>query len=435
MSLHYEKARLLVEQSRYQMAERELQQALAEFPNDVDACNLLAYCLSQLQRHEEAIAQAKEAIAIAPEYPYAYQTLAQVLVANNQYDEAKSAIEEAIRLDCQLVRSFIILSHLLCLQGNWSEALVAAEQGLTLDAENIACLNNCSCALSGLNRVEEAIATLKKVISLDPAYALAYYNLGLFLLDSGADPDESLQYLQESLRLDPTYPLAQKHLLRALKAKTPIYKLLKNYQHYTKGLFQWPAFISILIISFLLSLYLAEFFSTDVLSLLVLILVGIFFSLAHLELLIQFLLRQQFLFDFFISFDPLGQSLLFQQPNKIFDVRLTFVCLTFYAIATFISLLLLFITANEIASFTTVIFGGLWLATALLLPLEKGRFRKTRMIYLIILSVIGIVMLALSWLGISLPLSQLLSYFFEAIAGALLLWAYSAIAAKNKKNS
>jgi tetratricopeptide (TPR) repeat protein len=317
MSLHYERAKLLVEQSRYQMAEQELRQALAELPDDDEIHGFLAYCLSQLKRYEEAIALAKKAIALAPDNPYNHNILAQVLLADGQKEKAKNAIDEAIRLNCEEVGYFIVLSQILCHQKRYSEAIEAAKQGLELDPENVACLNNLACGLSGLGREDEAIAELHRALELNPNHVLARYNLGTFLLNQSGHPDESIKYMREALRLDPTYLPAQEGILSAIKAKNPLYRRLMPYRRWLWSLSRKRLllfFVSVCL-SFRLLLSLTETPLAPIIWPLV-ILYGI---------LILFGIFSELLFDFLLRFDREGKLILSHLPKKSLD--LVSVCL------------------------------------------------------------------------------------------------------------
>jgi Flp pilus assembly protein TadD len=50
MSSHIERARLLINQSRYELATKELQKALADDPDDPVAHALMAVCLAERKR-------------------------------------------------------------------------------------------------------------------------------------------------------------------------------------------------------------------------------------------------------------------------------------------------------------------------------------------------------------------------------------------------
>jgi tetratricopeptide (TPR) repeat protein len=66
----------------------------------------------------------------------------------------------------------------------------------------------------GLGKHEQSLAAFRKTIELNPAYAVAHYNLGTLLLKLG-NYAEAVQPLQEAIRLDPQFSDALYNLAAA----------------------------------------------------------------------------------------------------------------------------------------------------------------------------------------------------------------------------
>ena len=62
MGVHYERARVLSMQGRYELAERELREELAENPHYGQAHAFLGRCLAQQKRLPEALAEGEEGV-------------------------------------------------------------------------------------------------------------------------------------------------------------------------------------------------------------------------------------------------------------------------------------------------------------------------------------------------------------------------------------
>jgi len=62
MNQHLERAILLAQQSRFDLAENELRQALVLEPENAHAHALLATCLAEREKFDEATAEATQAI-------------------------------------------------------------------------------------------------------------------------------------------------------------------------------------------------------------------------------------------------------------------------------------------------------------------------------------------------------------------------------------
>ncbi len=69
MGVHYERARLLSSQGRYEQAERELREVLAEDPHHGQAHAFLGRCLAEQKRLAEALAECEEAVHLACTFP------------------------------------------------------------------------------------------------------------------------------------------------------------------------------------------------------------------------------------------------------------------------------------------------------------------------------------------------------------------------------
>jgi tetratricopeptide (TPR) repeat protein len=228
MTPHLERAVLLLEQNRTELAEQELRQALAHDPDDAQAHAFLAHCLTERKALEEATAEARQAIHLAPDSPFAHFVHAQVLWDRNRPDEALLAAREAIRLDPAEADYCAREAGLLCDLKRWNEAVAAAERGLALNAEHIACANLRAMALVKLGRRSEAGEALASALAKNPDNAVTHANQGWALLEAG-DPKPALQHFQEALRLDPENEWARQGVVEALKARHLIYAVVLRY--------------------------------------------------------------------------------------------------------------------------------------------------------------------------------------------------------------
>jgi tetratricopeptide (TPR) repeat protein len=75
--------------------------------------------------------------------------------------------------------------------------------------------NNLGAALSDSGRKDEAVAVLKKAISINPDHAEAYYNIGRIYLVSSEQTDEAIRMLRRAIEIAPDYPDAYVNLAAA----------------------------------------------------------------------------------------------------------------------------------------------------------------------------------------------------------------------------
>jgi tetratricopeptide (TPR) repeat protein len=228
MGARLERARLLVQQSRFEQAEKELRGELASDPGSGEAHALLALCLSELERFDEATREAQEAIRLDPDCAFFHYALAHVRFDRRSFPEAEASAREAIRLDPEDPDYHDLLAGTRLAQERWSEALEAAEQGLERDPEHAGCTNRRAMALVKLGRRSEAGRALKGALERDPESGLTHANEGWRQLELG-DARKALEHFREALRLEPDLEWARRGIVEALKARYRVYALLLRY--------------------------------------------------------------------------------------------------------------------------------------------------------------------------------------------------------------
>lgn len=225
---HLQRAQVLMSQSRSDLAEPELRQALADDPEHAPAMTLLAICLTERDALEEATDLARQAIVLQPDLSLAHFALAAAMRERNRLPEAAAAVQEAIRLDPTQPLYFAELSQQAFQRHNWQAALDAAEHGLRLDPENVGCSNLRALALERLRRTDDAAATLRATLARDPDNALSHANQGWNYLHQH-NTGKALEHFREALRLDPKLEWARIGMVEAIKARNPVYGLLLRY--------------------------------------------------------------------------------------------------------------------------------------------------------------------------------------------------------------
>lgn len=223
-----QRALVLHQQGRHDLAEKELRQHLATVPTDGFALGLLAISCLEQERLDEAEQSAREAIGHAPDFAFAHYAMARVLSQRNREAEAVTAIQEAIRLEPTDADYRSTLAGIEFDRRNWQAALEAAETGLQFDPEHVGCNNLRAMALVKLGRKAEAGATIERTLARDPDDAFSHANQAWTLLEQG-QRKKAMEHFRESLRLDPTNNWARAGLVEAIKAGNPIYAVMLKY--------------------------------------------------------------------------------------------------------------------------------------------------------------------------------------------------------------
>lgn len=230
-----ERGLLLYHQSRYEMAETELRQALGVEPGDAYAHALLALCLVERKQFDDATAEAQQAIHLAPDMGFAHYALAKVWYERDHYDAARSAIEEAIRLEPENADYRFLLGAVHFDERRFEEALRVADEGLAVDPEHEGCTNLRVMALVKRGRTGEAIDVTESALARNPESSATHANRGWTLLEQGKAND-ALGHFREALRLDPENEWARSGIVEALKARNPVYAVMLRYFLWTSRL-------------------------------------------------------------------------------------------------------------------------------------------------------------------------------------------------------
>ncbi len=231
MNPYLERAKVLLGQSQFALAEQELRQALSQEPDSDEGHVHLAACLWHRGCISEALIEARRAIELAPELPYGHFVLGALLLDAKRLDEAEVEFRRALRLepdqpDC------LALYALLCLERrNWTHALTSAEMGLKLDSKHIECGNMRALALLRLGDRESASKTMRDFLELAPENADLHASQGCILTDQG-EHERAVGHFREALRLDPTSNRAREGILEAMKGRYVLYRPLMAYSQW-----------------------------------------------------------------------------------------------------------------------------------------------------------------------------------------------------------
>jgi len=223
-----DRALLLLQQRRYDMAEQELRQLLATEPDHFHAHAWLSLTLMELKRYGEAETEAEQAVHLAPDHPYGYFVLSRILHHQDKVRQAEKAIAEAIRLNPEEADYFAVLASIFTSQQQWDKVLAAADQGLVLEPEHVGCSNLRAMALNKLGRRNESIGALDAALYRDPENALTHANQGWIALEQN-NQKQAMEHFREALRLNPELNWARTGILEALKARNPLYRWLLQY--------------------------------------------------------------------------------------------------------------------------------------------------------------------------------------------------------------
>jgi adenylate cyclase len=158
------------------------------------------------QTLEQALVLAQKAIALDSSLPMAHRLLAYVYLRKKQHWEAIAEAERALALDPNDSDGYETLGEILSYAGRPAEALGLVEQALRLNPRQpVSLLWLLGRAYSLMGRYEEAIATLKQVVTRNPNHLSAHLDLAFIYIDLGRE--EARAEVAEVLRVNPKFSL------------------------------------------------------------------------------------------------------------------------------------------------------------------------------------------------------------------------------------
>lgn len=241
------KVGILIQQKKYDAAEKILRQLLAQEPTNIHYLALLAELNLQQDRIDKAESIIDDAIGLSPDTAHLYFIKSRIDIQKDKYDDAEKSIQEAITLDPYTADFFAWLANIKLARKQYEESLRMANQALSIDPEDLLALNVRSTVLLKLNKKEESFQTIEGALRQDPNNAYTHTNYGWGLLEKG-DHKKALKHFKEALKNNPNYDYAQKGMMEALKAKYLIYRLFLRYAFWIGNLsakYQWGVILGL----------------------------------------------------------------------------------------------------------------------------------------------------------------------------------------------
>jgi serine/threonine-protein kinase len=138
------------------------------------------------QGFERARAAAQKAIALDPALADGYHTLALVQVsAEHDWAGARASIDQALRVDPENGGALAARAHLARIVGDVHDAVPLFRHVLERDPLNLLERRYFARVLYYAGELDEAQATVRRVLEMNPSFPAAHYELGRILLARG----------------------------------------------------------------------------------------------------------------------------------------------------------------------------------------------------------------------------------------------------------
>lgn len=216
---------LLRQNNRYADAEKYLQLAIGEQPENADGYYELAFCYCDWPGHEKkALATIDRALSLDPGRPGSYALRGWILGNLNRPKEAIQSADEALALNPEHILALNAQVRAYVNLHEWKKAEAQARRVLELHAQNELALNLLAVSLRQQGRREESDAVTASLLALVPDNAMAQGNAGWSALQVG-DYRRANRHFLEALRLQPDYDYARRGLLHAFNSRVWIYRV------------------------------------------------------------------------------------------------------------------------------------------------------------------------------------------------------------------
>ena len=235
----YDRAYLLAQQGRYELAKREVQTLLAQDPNHAEGYLLLSYCHSKQNLYKEAIAAATQAVTLAPDDDACYFEMSRAYYNVRKWRDAQVAISIALTINPNNAEAHGLAGQIFNRQRKYQDALECSYRGLSLDPHNTTCHYVQMMVLMRLRRFGEAKMMIASILAQAPDSPLPYAAQGWVAVYE-EKAESAQEAFREALRLDPDDGWAQRGMIEALKSRSMIYRwVLKTDLWLEKLLDNW----------------------------------------------------------------------------------------------------------------------------------------------------------------------------------------------------
>ncbi len=186
-------------------------------PQDPELWCHLGSLLNFAKRTDDAIIVFSKAVAADPTHAKSRGLLATALRDAGHEHAAIDAYSELVKVDSRNSSGWMNLARLYLAHGRFAESIAASDKVLKYDKNNPTAHLMKALGLSESQRGGEAEPHLRQAIKLNPEDGLAKAALGYWFQEEGKF-DESLEMIDDALRLLPNHGFAYYNLFRARKA-------------------------------------------------------------------------------------------------------------------------------------------------------------------------------------------------------------------------
>ena len=169
----YAQASTLLEMGKYKSAAKRFDRLLEEKPDDSTVLYQKAMSLRRLDRWKEAIAASKQILTLNERDPMGWFALGTIYSDAGDLEAALKSYAKVLECDPADAIALNNRAWVLCRLERYEEAEAFALQAAEINQEKAAFWHTLATIQTGLDKIEEAIASYSRVLELDPNFEAA----------------------------------------------------------------------------------------------------------------------------------------------------------------------------------------------------------------------------------------------------------------------
>ncbi|BCA79476.1 XrtA/PEP-CTERM system TPR-repeat protein PrsT [Desulfuromonas sp. AOP6] len=195
-------AMTLLKQKRLEDAISQVQIALAKYPENGLAWNILGSAHMALGQYDKAMAEFNRAITLDPKLADVHLKKGLFNLSRGEMAQAEEEMVKAVRIAPDVLDTRLILANHYIRQQNYQKALEVLDEGVKGAPQDALIYNYQAGVLLAQKKIPDAISRLKAAKEASPLYFTPYFNLANLYL-SQEKYDEALAELSAVLSLEP----------------------------------------------------------------------------------------------------------------------------------------------------------------------------------------------------------------------------------------
>jgi tetratricopeptide (TPR) repeat protein len=210
----FNKGQVLINKGNFEDAKTVFETLLGLDENDPEVIYSLSVCQQELDDADNARESITKVLEINTRHIDANFKMGGFLADDGEFFDASTHYKTTLEEDEEYTPAYIELASCVAKQQEWRECIEICQKGTLKDPNNPRLYNQLGLAHFYLSEPDEAIRYYRLAVQMDPAYYLAYNNLG-YALENQGDIEEAIEafkYYMQYVRGTPAAKETLQHI-------------------------------------------------------------------------------------------------------------------------------------------------------------------------------------------------------------------------------